>query len=115
MITINKNYLDLEKSYLFTDIARKVNAFEKANPDKKVIRLGIGDVTLPLPQVCVDALKEGAEEMGNKETFRGYGPEQGYPFLRDIIAKCDFSDRGIDIDADDIFVSDGAKVILEIS
>ncbi|MGI6078127.1 MAG: LL-diaminopimelate aminotransferase [Fastidiosipilaceae bacterium] len=109
MITINKNYLDLEKSYLFTDIARKVNAFEKANPDKKVIRLGIGDVTLPLPQVCVDALKEGAEEMGNKETFRGYGPEQGYPFLRDIIAKCDFSDRGIDIDADDIFVSDGAK------
>jgi len=70
MITINKNYLDLEKSYLFTDIARKVREFETANPSKKVIRLGIGDVTLPLPQACVDALIKGAEEMGEQETFR---------------------------------------------
>ncbi|HHX36519.1 MAG TPA: LL-diaminopimelate aminotransferase [Clostridiaceae bacterium] len=109
MITINKNYLDLEKSYLFTDIARKVREFETANPSKKVIRLGIGDVTLPLPQACVDALIKGAEEMGEQETFRGYGPEQGYPFLREAIAQHDFNAHGISINADDVFVSDGAK------
>lgn len=109
MLKINEHYLELEKSYLFSDIARKVSEFVEANPDKKVIRLGIGDVTLPLPQACVDAMKNAADEMATEENFRGYGPEQGYPFLRETIAKHDYLDRNINITADDIFVSDGAK------
>ncbi len=110
MIHINQHYLELEKSYLFTDIARKVQTFADLHPDKKIIRLGIGDVTLPLPAVCVTALKEAADEMGHKETFKGYGPEQGYVFLREAVARSDFEARGIScIKADDIFISDGAK------
>ena len=109
MIRINENYLKLKASYLFSDIAKRVTAYTQANPDKPVIRLGIGDVTEPLPQVCVDALKSGAEEMAHRASFKGYGPEQGYAFLRDLIAAHDYAARGAKIDADEIFVSDGSK------
>lgn len=107
MIRINENYLKLKASYLFADIAKRVNDFTAANPDKSVIRLGIGDVTEPLPEVCVKALHEGADELASRETFKGYGPEQGYAFLRDAIAAGDYGD--LPISADEIFVSDGAK------
>lgn len=109
MIKINKHFLDLEPSYLFTDIARKVNAFTEANPDKKILRLGIGDVTQALPQVAVDAMKQAADDLSTTENFHGYGPEQGYVWLREAIAKGDYQENGINIDADDIFISDGAK------
>ena len=109
MIRINENYLKLKASYLFADIAKRVNAYVAANPDKPLIRLGIGDVTEPLPEVCVTALHEGADEMSKRETFRGYGPEQGYAFLREAIAKGDYESRGCPITADEIFVSDGSK------
>src|SRR5690606_31543308 len=109
MIRINENYLKLKASYLFSDIAKRVNAFTAANPDKPVIRLGIGDVTEPLPQACVDAFHAGVDEMADRATFKGYGPEQGYAFLREAIAKHDFAARGCPISADEIFVSDGSK------
>ena len=109
MIRINENYTKLKASYLFSDIAKRVSAFQQAHPDKPVIRLGIGDVTEPLPPVCIDALHAGTEEMSNRATFRGYGPEQGYAFLREAIAQNDFQARGARIDADEIFVSDGSK------
>jgi LL-diaminopimelate aminotransferase len=109
MIRINENYTKLKASYLFSDIAKRVTAFTQANPDKPVIRLGIGDVTEPLPQVCIDALHSGADELSKRATFKGYGPEQGYAFLREAIASNDFKARGCDIDADEIFVSDGSK------
>ena len=109
MTLINKNYLKLKAGYLFPEIGRRVNEFVQANPDKKVIRMGIGDVTQPLVPYVVKAFHEGVEEMGHKETFRGYGPEQGYDFLRDIIAKKAFQEKGIDISADEIIVSDGSK------
>jgi LL-diaminopimelate aminotransferase len=109
MIRINENYLKLKASYLFSDIAKRVTAYTAANPDKSVIRLGIGDVTEPLPQVCIDALKAGAEELANRATFKGYGPEQGYAFLREAIAANDYAARGCPISADEIFVSDGSK------
>ena len=109
MIRINENYLKLKASYLFADIAKRVNAYTAANPDKPLIRLGIGDVTEPLPEVCVQALHEGADELSKRETFKGYGPEQGYAFLREAIAKGDYASRGCAITADEIFVSDGAK------
>ncbi len=109
MIRINENYLKLKASYLFSDIAKRVGAYTAANPDKPVIRLGIGDVTEPLPQVCIDALKSGAEELSNRATFKGYGPEQGYAFLREAIAANDYAARGCPIAADEIFVSDGSK------
>ncbi len=109
MIRINENFTKLKASYLFSDIAKRVTAFTQANPDKAVIRLGIGDVTEPLPQVCVQALHAGADEMSRRETFKGYGPEQGYAFLREAVAKHDFQARGCQIDADEIFVSDGSK------
>jgi len=109
MIRINENYTKLKASYLFSDIAKRVTAFTQANPDKPVIRLGIGDVTEPLPQVCIDALHSGADELSNRATFKGYGPEQGYAFLREAIATNDFKARGCDIEADEIFVSDGSK------
>ncbi len=109
MIRINENYTKLKASYLFSDIAKRVAAFAQANPDKPVIRLGIGDVTEPLPSVCTEALKEGAQELANRATFKGYGPEQGYAFLREVIATNDFVARGCAIDADEIFVSDGSK------
>jgi LL-diaminopimelate aminotransferase len=109
MITINENYLKLQDSYLFSTIAKKVAKFQEENPSKKIIKLGIGDVTLPIPQVAVEAIKKSADEMMKKETFRGYGPEQGYDFLREKIAKYDYEKLGVTIDKDEIFVSDGAK------
>jgi len=109
MTLINKNYLKLKAGYLFPEIGRRVSEFVKANPDKKVIRMGIGDVTQPLVPSVVKAFHEGVEEMGHKETFRGYGPEQGYDFLRETIAKKAFQENGIDISSDEIIVSDGSK------
>lgn len=109
MIRINENYLKLTASYLFSDIARRVADFQRENPDKKIIRMGIGDVTEPLPPAVIRAFHEGVEEMGQAPTFHGYGPEQGYEFLREIIAREDFQSRGADIAPDEIFISDGAK------
>ncbi|MFY9925347.1 MAG: LL-diaminopimelate aminotransferase [Opitutaceae bacterium] len=109
MIRINENYSKLKASYLFADIARRVGAFTAANPDKPVIRLGIGDVTEPLPPACVEAFHAAADELSKRATFKGYGPEQGYPFLRELIARHDYGDRGCRIEPDEIFVSDGSK------
>jgi len=109
MIRINDNYSKLTASYLFADIARRVDAFAAAHPGRPVIRLGIGDVTEPLPAACVDALHGAADEMSRRATFRGYGPEQGYPFLRELIARHDYAARGCRVEPDEIFVSDGAK------
>lgn len=109
MIYVNENFLKLQKSYLFVEIAKRVEEYQKKNPDKKIIRMGIGDVTLPLPKVCIDAMEKAVHDMGNPDTFKGYGPEQGYGFLREKIAKWDFQKRGVDIQPDEIFVSDGAK------
>ena len=109
MIKINENYKKLQASYLFVEIGRKVSEFQKKNPDKEIIRMGIGDVTLPLPSVCIDAMHKAVEDLSSSKTFKGYGPEQGYDFLRQPIAENDFNSRGADISADEIFVSDGAK------
>jgi LL-diaminopimelate aminotransferase len=109
MIRINENYLKLKASYLFADISRRIQAFQDANPDKNIIRLGIGDVTEPLPDACIKALHKGVDELAEAGSFRGYGPEQGYAFLREVIAEKDFKARGADISPDEIFVSDGAK------
>ena len=109
MIRVNENYLKLQASYLFSDIAKRVEAFKAAHPEKEIMRLGIGDVTRPLPKACIQALHEAVDDMGAEETFRGYGPEQGYDFLRNAIAREDFQSRGADISPDEIFVSDGAK------
>ncbi len=109
MIKLNENYLKLPGSYLFSTIAKKVNAFTEANPGKKVIRLGIGDVTLPLTESVITAMHKAVDEMGEAATFRGYGPEQGYEFLRRAISENDYCSRGVDIAPDEIFVSDGAK------
>jgi len=109
MLTINENYLKIQASYLFTEIAHRVKAFQDANPNAKVIRLGIGDVTEPLAPAVLDAMHKAVDDEGRRETFHGYGPEQGYPFLRDAIAQNDFQAHGIDIASDEIFVSDGAK------
>ena len=109
MITINENYLKLQASYLFSDIAKRVAAFQQSNPDRDVIKLGIGDVTRPLPAACVEALHQATDEMAAEKTFHGYGPEQGYAFLREAIAEHDFQARGANIAADEIFISDGAK------
>jgi LL-diaminopimelate aminotransferase len=109
MATINDNYLKLKAGYLFPEIARRVNAFADANPDANVIRLGIGDVTEPLPAACRAAMIQAVEDMGDRATFKGYGPEQGYAWLREAIATHDFQARGCDISADEIFVSDGSK------
>jgi LL-diaminopimelate aminotransferase len=114
----NENYLKLKAGYLFPEIARRVKTFCEENPDARVIRLGIGDVTEPLPPAITEAMRRAVEEMGQRETFRGYGPEQGYEFLREAIAEHDFRSRGCDISPDEIFVSDGSKCdtgnILEI-
>jgi LL-diaminopimelate aminotransferase len=109
MIRINEHYTKLKASYLFADIARRVADYQQANPARSIIRLGIGDVTEPLPPVCVAALHAAADEMARRETFRGYGPDQGYAFLRDAIAQHDYQARGCPIEPDEIFVSDGAK------
>lgn len=109
MATLNNNYLKLKAGYLFPEIARRVNTFAEANPDAKIIRLGIGDVTEPLPAACRQAMLQAVEDMGNRDTFKGYGPEQGYAWLRETIAAHDFQARGCDISADEIFISDGSK------
>lgn len=109
MITVNSHYSKLQVSYLFSEIGHRVRTFQAAHPEADVIRLGIGDVTEPLPAVCVEAMHKAVDEMATETTFRGYGPEQGYDFLREAIAKHDFQARGADVSADEIFVSDGAK------
>ncbi len=109
MYKINDNYLKLPGSYLFSTIAKKVNAYTAANPDKKVIRLGIGDVTLPLAPAVIDAMHKAVDEMAHAETFHGYAPDLGYEFLRSAIVENDYKARGVDIAIDEIFVSDGAK------
>lgn len=109
MATINDNYLKLKAGYLFPEIARRVNAFVEANPAAPVIRLGIGDVTEPLPPACRSAMIQAIEEMGDRSQFKGYGPEQGYAWLREKIAAHDFQARGCEVDASEIFVSDGSK------
>ena len=109
MATINDNYLKLKAGYLFPEIARRVNKFAEANPEAQIIKLGIGDVTEPLPEACIQAMTEAVAEMGDRSTFKGYGPEQGYTWLREKIAAQDFQGRGCDIDASEIFISDGSK------
>ncbi len=109
MALINENYLKLQAGYLFPEIGRRVSEFMAANPDKKVIKMGIGDVTKPLSPAIIKAFHAGVEEMANSETFRGYGPEQGYGFLREAIAENAYQKNGIEISADEIFVSDGSK------
>ncbi len=105
---MNENYSNLKESYLFSQIAAKVATYEKENPDKKIIRMGIGDVTLPLAKVVVNAMKKAVEEMGVKETFRGYGPEQGYDFLHEALVKY-YNKIGVQLETSEIFISDGAK------
>ncbi|CAN1212695.1 LL-diaminopimelate aminotransferase [Tumidithrix helvetica PCC 7403] len=109
MATINSNYLKLKAGYLFPEIARRVNAYAEANPDAKIIRLGIGDVTEPLPEACRAAMTLAVQDMGDRASFKGYGPEQGYAWLREKIAAHDFQARGCAIDASEIFISDGSK------
>ncbi|MBU5487632.1 LL-diaminopimelate aminotransferase [Clostridium sp. MSJ-8] len=108
MVKINENYLNLKESYLFSTIAKKVNEYKANNPDKKVISLGIGDVTLPLTEPVIDSLKSAVVDMSKKETFKGYGPEQGYAFLKEELKKY-YAEHNVELEADEIFVSDGAK------
>ena len=109
MAFINDNYQKLPGSYLFSEIAKRVAKFQSENKDTKIIRLGIGDVTQPLPKVCIDAMKHAVDEMADAKTFRGYGPEQGYDFLREKIADFNYKRRGLNVEADEIFISDGSK------
>ncbi len=106
---INRNYLNLKESYLFSDIAKKTAAYKASNPNADIIRLGIGDVTLPLCEAVVNAFNSAVAEMGSKDTFRGYGPEQGYDFLRDAIRDYYKAEDGVALDSSEIFISDGAK------
>lgn len=109
MFQINENYQKLPGSYLFSTIAKKVAAFTEANPDKDIIRLGIGDVTQPLAPAVIEAMHKAVDEMSKAESFHGYAPDLGYDFLRNAIVESDYKARGCDIAADEIFVSDGAK------
>ncbi|MCQ2965782.1 MAG: LL-diaminopimelate aminotransferase [Alphaproteobacteria bacterium] len=109
MITANNHYFELPANYLFQDIAKKIKIYKEKNPNAKLISLGIGDVTQPIPMACVEAMHKACDEMGKLETMRGYGPEQGYEFLRQSIVKNDYLDRNIEVAADEIFVSDGSK------
>lgn len=109
MVLVNENYLKLPGSYLFSEIARKVGEYSKANPDAKIIRMGIGDVTRPLPDAVIKAMHDAVDEMSVAETFKGYGPEQGYQFLVEKIIANDLNPRGLDIKTDEVFVSDGSK------
>ncbi len=109
MVQVNDSYLKLKAGYLFPEIARRVKAFSEAHPEAPVIRLGIGDVTEPLPAACREAMKQAIEAMGTREGFHGYGPEQGYAWLREAIARHDFQARGCEVSAEEIFVSDGSK------
>jgi LL-diaminopimelate aminotransferase len=109
MALINENYLKLPGSYLFSEIARRVEAYKSANPEANIIRLGIGDVTKPLPEAVINGLHTAVDEMADEKTFKGYGPEQGYDFLLEKIIEFDFKTRGVDLAVDEIFVSDGSK------
>jgi len=109
MALVNENFTKLAPSYLFSDIAKKVSAYKEAHPDKNIIRLGIGDVTQPLAPAVIEAMHKAVDEMASAATFRGYGPEQGYDFLRKAIVDNDFAPRGIKLDIDEVFVNDGAK------
>ncbi len=109
LVQINSNYLKLKAGYLFPEIARRVKTFSDAKPGSDLIRLGIGDVTEPLPKACCDAMKAAIDAMGSPEGFHGYGPEQGYSWLREAIAKHDFQNRGCKVNAEEIFISDGSK------
>lgn len=109
MAYVNTNFTKVADTYLFVEVARRIRAYQEQHPDAKIIRMGIGDVTRPLVPAVIDALHKAVDEMGQAETFRGYGPEQGYAFLRDRIADFDFHQRGIQIESDEIFISDGAK------
>lgn len=109
MINVNENFLEVKQSYLFSEIAKRIEEYKKQNPNANIIKLGIGDVTLPLVPAVISAMHSAVDEMGQKETFRGYGPEQGYEFLREKIVEFDYKKRGIDIALDEVFVSDGAK------
>ena len=109
MSLINENFLELQDSYLFSTIAKKVAKFTEENPNKKVIKLGIGDVTKPIVPACLEAIHKATDEIGTASGFKGYGPEQGYDFLRNAIVENDYKARNIEIEADEIFVSDGAK------
>lgn len=109
MAYLNEHYLKLKAGYLFPEIGRRVKEFATGHPEVKIIRMGIGDVTEPLAPACIEAMHKAVDEMARRETFKGYGPEQGYDFLREIVAKNDFAARGCDIAADEIFISDGSK------
>ena len=109
MSKINENFLNLQESYLFSTVAKKVAEYSKNNPDKEIIKLGIGDVTKPIVPACLEAMHKAVDEIGTAEGFKGYGPEQGYEFLRKAIVENDYKARGVDIDPDEVFVSDGAK------
>ena len=109
MVTINENYGKLPGSYLFSEVARRISAYTAAHPEAKIIKLSIGDVTRPLVPAVTEAMPKAVDEMGTYEGFHGYGPEQGYPFLREAIAQFDYKARGVDIKPEEIFVSDGAK------
>ena len=109
MALVNEHFLKLKSNYLFSDIAKRVEKFTSENPGKKIIRLGIGDVTRPLPQASIEAMHRAVDDLSRSETFHGYGPEQGYDFLREAIVEHDFAPRGVKLAADEVFVSDGAK------
>ncbi len=109
MIKINEHYLKLQESYLFSNIAKKVSAFQKLNPGRQIIKLGIGDVTRALPDACITAFHKAVDEMSDDLSFMGYGPEQGYEFLREAVSQNDYKNQGADISPDEIFISDGAK------
>lgn len=109
MAKVNQNYLKLQKGYLFPEIGRRVREFQESNPKANIIRLGIGDVVLPLPKAVIQAMHEGVDEMSQKESFRGYGPEQGYSFLIEAIIENDYKSRGVDLDVSEVFISDGSK------
>ena len=109
MALVNEHFLKLPKNYLFSDIAKKVNAFKVSHPKTDLIRLGIGDVTRPLPQASIEAMHKAVDELANKETFHGYGPEQGYDFLIDAVIRNDYAPRGVYLEPGEVFISDGAK------
>lgn len=109
MLRVNSNYSKIQASYLFTEIAHRVSAFQSENPDRKIIRLGIGDVTEPLAPAVIGAMHKAVDDQAGRSAFHGYGPEQGYQFLRENVSAVDFAERGIDVAADEIFISDGAK------
>ena len=109
MIKWNKNFLKLQDNYLFSEVNKKMRQYKEKNPNKKIINLGIGDVTRPIPKIIVETMKMACDEMKESATFRGYGPEQGYDFLKEKIIKYDYNIRGISLDLDEVFISDGSK------